>query len=232
MPTTHVHIFSLEHLLPIFVAVCILFLMLILVKGKSQKFKHNLVHGLALVISLVLISYHAYNMVIGNYSYTQDLPLYLCSFMALIIPFFTYYRKYWMFEILVFWIIAGTLQGVVTPDISVGFPSFDYFRYWFVHLGLLVVISYVIIVLKMRPTFKSVLKSYLVFQGYIIVMLGLNYILDSNYGYLNRKPESISVLDVLGNWPVYVIKADVILLVVFLIIYFFFFLYQKKRASN
>ncbi|WP_290698864.1 hypothetical protein [Lacinutrix sp.] len=39
-----------------------------------------------------------------------------------------------------FWIIAGTSQAVITPDISIGFPSFDYFRYWIAHLGLLIII--------------------------------------------------------------------------------------------
>ena len=43
--------------------------------------------------------------------------------MALLIPVLTYYRKYWMFEVLVFLVIGGTLQAVITPDITTGFPS-------------------------------------------------------------------------------------------------------------
>ncbi|WP_262890560.1 YwaF family protein [Winogradskyella costae] len=67
-------------------------------------------------------------MLFDNYNFKTDLPLFLCSLLALIIPIFTHYRRYWKFEILVFWIIGGTLQAVITPDIAQGVPGFDYSR--------------------------------------------------------------------------------------------------------
>lgn len=127
-----------------------------------------------------------------------------------------------MYEILVFWIIAGTSQGVITPDIAEGFPVFDYFRYWAVHLGLLIIIFYATFVFDMRPKFRSVFKSIIVLQIYIAVMMGLNYVLDANYSYLNYKPESASVLDYLGDWPWYLIQVQLLLIPYFLLIYLFF----------
>ena len=230
MELHRVQICSLEHLLPICVAIVFLVFLLKIAKRTSKDIQDRIIHLFSMVVSSVLIVYHLTQIAFGDYNFTEDLPLFLCSFMALIIPLFTYYRKYWMFEILVFWIIAGTLQGVITPDIAKGFPSFDYFRYWFVHLGLLIIISYAIVIFKMKPSLKSMFKSYVVFQCYIVVMLLLNFVLGSNYGYLNRKPESASVLDVLGDWPIYVVKADVILFVAFFIIYICFYV-SKKSAS-
>ena len=231
MLLSRVLIGSAEHLLPIGIVVFCAFFLIKYSKQKSVKFQNKLIHYVALCVSASVVTYHLVQIINGNYNFKEDLPFYLCSFLGLIIPLFTCYRKYWMFEILVFWIIAGTLQGVLTPDIEEGFPSLDYFRYWIVHLGLLLVMAYAIAIYKMRPKLSSVFKSYIFLQVYLLLMLVLNYILGSNYMYLNRKPESASVLDVLGDWPMYTLKADAILGIVFFVIYVIFTLVQKKRAS-
>jgi hypothetical integral membrane protein (TIGR02206 family) len=134
-----------------------------------------------------------------------------------------------MFEILVFWIIAGTLQGVLTPDIAEGFPSLDYFRYWIVHLGLLIVIVYNIVVFKLKPKFKSVFKSFFALQIYVVVMIVINYVLNANYFYLNRKPDSASVLDYWGEWPYYIIVTQLIIIPLFLIIYLPFYFSEVNK---
>jgi hypothetical integral membrane protein (TIGR02206 family) len=151
--------------------------------------------------------------------------------MGLLIPIFTHYRKFWMYEILLFWIIAGTSQGVITPDIELGFPSFDYFRYWVVHLGLLIIIFYATFVFNMRPKFKSVFKSFFAIQLYIIVMVVINFILKANYFYLNEKPQSASLLDYFGEWPLYLITTQLIIIPYFLLIYLPFYLFKRKRKS-
>lgn len=217
---TKVAIGSLAHLLPIILAIGFT---TYLIKYSSQNFnqiqKQKVVHYLGWFVSVTLISFHGYRMFFDNYNFKTDLPLYLCSLMALLIPIFTYYRKYWMFEILVFWIIGGTFQAVITPDITNGFPSFDYFRYWIVHLGLLSIIFYFIFELKMKPTLKSVFKSFLALQEYVVLMVGINYLLDANYFYLNEKPKSASLLDYFGEWPYYILVVQLILIPLFLVIY-------------
>ncbi len=137
-----------------------------------------------------------------------------------------------MYEILVFWIIAGTSQGVITPDILEGFPSFDYFRYWTVHLGLLSIIFYATFVFNMRPKLKSVFKSFFALQIYLIVMMLINYVLNANYFYLNEKPKSASVLDLFGEWPYYIMVAQLFLIPYFLIIYLPFYLANRKAKNN
>jgi hypothetical integral membrane protein (TIGR02206 family) len=220
---------SLEHLLPIFIAIV---LGIIIIPYSKRKLSHvqqlKIFNLLGWFVSLTVATYHSYFISFGNYNVKTDLPLYLCSLIALLIPIFTYYRKYWMYEILLFWIIAGTLQGVITPDISDGFPTFDFFRYWVVHLGLLMIIFYATIVFEMRPIFKSVIKSILALQLYVVLMVLINALLDSNYFYLNRKPQSASLLDYFGEWPYYIIVTQLILIPYFLIIYLPFYLSSKK----
>ncbi|TYB79422.1 YwaF family protein [Bizionia myxarmorum] len=225
-----VSIGSAEHLVPIFSAI-LLGIAIIHFSNRRvlQQQKENIFQLLGAFVSLAVVLFHLHKISLGGYNLSEDLPLFLCSFLALIIPVFTYFRKYWMYEILLFWIIAGTLQGVVTPDISEGFPSFDYFRYWIVHLGLLTIIIYATIVLKMRPTLKSVFKSFLTLQVYAVVVMGINYLLDANYSYLNRKPKSASALDYLGEWPYYLLVMEAILIPFFLLIYLPFYITKKKE---
>jgi hypothetical integral membrane protein (TIGR02206 family) len=223
---------SLQHVFPIVFALGFTtWLIKYSKKHLTQKQKENTIHVLACFVSITIISFHLYRIGFDNYDFKTDLPLYLCSLMALIIPIFTHYRKYWMFEVLVFWIIGGTLQGVITPDIAVGIPSFDYFRYWIVHLGLLSIIFYFIFALEMKPRLKSVFKSFFVLQLYVVLMVMINYALDANYFYLNEKPKSASLLDYFGDWPYYIIVVQLIVVPLFLLIYLPFYLSERKIAT-
>jgi len=222
---------SLQHLIPISLAIIFAFLFIVYSKRELTKRQQEIaLHYFGVFVALVVLGFHIYHMLFGNYDFRTDLPLYLCSLLALIIPVFTYYRKYWMYELLVFWIIAGTSQGVITPDIVEGFPAFDYFRYWVVHLGLLIVIFYATFVFDMRPRLRSVFKSILALQVYVVVMMLLNYLVNANYSYLNHKPESASVLDYLGEWPWYLVQAQLLLIPYFLVIYLFFQIGKKRKG--
>ena len=223
---------SFEHLIPIFFAfVFAFFFIRFSIKWSANK-QQKALHFFAVFVSLTIIIFHAYYFSLGNYNFKTDLPLYLCSFIALLIPIFTYYRKYWMYEVLLFWIVAGTLQGVITPDIAEGFPTFDYFRYWIVHLGLLIIIFYATFVFGMRPTFKSIFKSVLALQVYVVMMVAINALLDANYFYLNEKPKSASVLDYFGDWPYYIIVTQLILVPYFLVIYLPFYIEKRRKKQS
>jgi hypothetical integral membrane protein (TIGR02206 family) len=222
---------SFEHLLPIGIAIIVAIFSISYSKRKLSVLKQLKVFKLfGWFVSLTVATFHLYFISLGTYNIQTDLPLYLCSFIALLIPIFTYYRNYWMYEILLFWIIAGTLQGVITPDIAEGFPTFDYFRYWVVHLGLLLIVFYATFVFGMRPTFKSVFKSILALQLYVAMIVVVNALLNANYFYLNEKPQSASLLDYFGEWPYYIIVTQLILIPYFLLIYLPFYFTKKKKA--
>lgn len=221
---------SLQHIIPIVVAIIITIWSINYSRNKLNKAQQQkFLHFFACFISLCVICFHLYRICFDGYNFNTDLPLYLCSLMALLIPVLTYYRKYWMFEVLVFLVIGGTLQAVITPDITTGFPSFDYFRYWIAHLGLLIIIFYFIFVFKMRPKLKSVFKSFFALQVYVLFVIVINYLLNANYSYLNGKPKSVSLLDYFGEWPYYIVVCQLIVIPLFLVIYLPFYI-SKRRA--
>ncbi|RAJ20775.1 putative integral membrane protein (TIGR02206 family) [Gelidibacter algens] len=222
---------SAEHWIPVLIALVLGSGLVVYAKQKlNKKNQELLIHIFAIGISLTVITFHLHKFIFETYDVRKDLPLYLCSLLGILIPIFTWCRKYWMYEILVFWIIAGTLQGIITPDIATGFPTFDYLRYWAVHLGLFIIIIYATFVFEMRPNFKSVFKSFFALQVYVLGMVVINFILDANYFYLNQKPKSASLLDYFGEWPLYIIVVQLILIPYFLIIYLPFYVVQKRTA--
>lgn len=229
---TRVTVGSFQHVFPILLAIIICSYFIKYVKFRLSENQQIVVfNSIGFIISFVVIAFHMYSISLGSYKIETDLPLYLCSLIALLIPIFTYYRKNWMYEILFFWIVAGTTQAVITPDILEGFPTFNYFRYWVVHLGLLVIIFYATFVLNMRPKFKSVFKSFLALQVYVVFIIFINYLLNANYFYLNEKPKSASILDFFGEWPYYVVITQLLIIPCFLIIYLFFYLTKKKTQK-
>ncbi|WP_452222853.1 YwaF family protein [Lacinutrix chionoecetis] len=230
--TGSVEIGSIQHIIPMLLAIVFAILLIQFSKNKlSETQQKNVFKGLGFFVSLTVLAFHINLFLKGNYSIVTDLPLFLCSFMALFIFIFTSTIKYWLYEILLFWIVAGTSQAVITPDIPFGFPTFDYFRYWIAHLGLLVIIFYATFVFNMRPTWKSVFKSFIALQLYMVILFTINYLLGANYSYLNQKPNSASLLDYLGEWPNYIIVVELFLIPYFFIIYLPFFVAEKVKKT-
>lgn len=162
----------------------------------------------------------------------QDLPFHLCNIIALLLPILMISRKNLYYEIVFFWVLAGTTHSVITPDLENGFPNFIFLKYWYVHAGLIIFILYLTFVFKLRPTFKSALKSFIALQGYIILMFFVNYLTGANYFYTNHKPAVASALDYLGEWPVYIFVVELIMIPYFLLFYLPFYLNSKKIKNN
>ncbi len=220
--------FSGQHIL--ISAIVIVFGTILIFWAKKQSEQIQFLTGniIASSISLTVIFGSILNSYKPDFNYQEDLPLHLCSFLALVIPVLSYTRKYIYYEIFFFLILAGTLQSLITPS-DYNFLNFTFFRYWFVHSGLVLFMLYATFVYKMRPTIKSVFKSFIGMQFYVILMFLINYLLGSNYFYTNRKPEATTLLDVFGEWPQYIFVVELIVIPFFLLIYFPFYLTRKKE---
>ena len=220
--------FSGQHIL--ISAIVIVFGTILIFWAKKQSEQIQFLTGniIASSISLTVIFGSILNIYKPDFNYQEDLPLHLCSFLALVIPVLSYTRKYIYYEIFFFLILAGTLQSLITPS-DYNFLNFTFFRYWFVHSGLVLFMLYATFVYKMRPTIKSVFKSFIGMQFYVILMFLINYLLGSNYFYTNRKPEATTLLDVFGEWPQYIFVVELIVIPFFLLIYFPFYLTRKKE---
>ena len=220
--------FSGQHILISAIVIVVGTILILWAKKQSEQIQFLTGNIIASSISLTVIFGSILNSYKQDFNYQDDLPLHLCSFLALVIPVLSYTRKYIYYEIFFFLILAGTLQSLITPS-DYNFLNFTFFRYWFVHSGLVLFMLYATFVYKMRPTIKSVFKSFIGMQFYMILMFLINYLLGSNYFYTNRKPDATTLLDVFGEWPQYIFVVELIVIPFFLLIYFPFYLTRKKE---
>jgi hypothetical integral membrane protein (TIGR02206 family) len=220
--------FSGQHILISAIVVVFGTILIYWAKKQSEQIQFLTGNIIASSISLTVIFGSILNSYKQDFNYQEDLPLHLCSFLALVIPVLSYTRKYIYYEIFFFLILAGTLQSLITPS-DYNFLNFTFFRYWFVHSGLVLFMLYATFVYKMRPTIKSVFKSFIGMQFYMILMFLINYLLGSNYFYTNRKPDATTLLDVFGEWPQYIFVVELIVIPFFLLIYFPFYVTRKKE---
>ena len=220
--------FSGQHILISSIVIVLGIILIYWAKKQSEQIQFLTGNIIASSISLTVIFGSILNSYKQDFNYQEDLPLHLCSFLALVIPVLSFTRKFIYYEVFFFLILAGTLQSLITPS-DYNFLNFTFFRYWFVHSGLVLFMLYATFIYKMRPTLKSVFKSFIGIQFYMILMFIINYLLDSNYFYTNRKPDATTLLDVFGEWPQYIFVVELIVIPFFLLIYFPFYLTRKKE---
>ncbi|WP_439127387.1 YwaF family protein [Polaribacter sp.] len=219
--------FTTQHLGVILFIFCFGSLLIFISKKQPKTVQNKIGNVFAFSIcatTLLGVFVSVYN---GNFNYKTDLPLHLCSFLTLVIPLLSFTRKLLYYEIFFFLVIAGTLQSLITPD-DYNYLNFKFFRYWYVHAGLVIFMFFATFVYQLRPTLKSVGKAFLAMQVYMLLMFVINNFLGSNYFYTNRKPNAATLLDFFGDWPQYIFVVELIVIPYFLLIYLPFYLTRKK----
>lgn len=202
------------------------------IKKLNPQQQYRLGLNMALFVAFSEITWVMLRLYLGVFNPAEDLPFVICHFMALMLPVFMFSLNRLLYEILYFWILAGTIQAILTPHLVNGFPNYTFLSFWIVHCGLVIVILYATIVYHIRPTLRSLGKSFLALQFYIALSFVVNYLLDANYNYVCYKPPTASVLDYLGSWPWYVIGGEGIVLFLFFVVYIPFGAKDVWRVLN
>ncbi|MCB0638988.1 MAG: TIGR02206 family membrane protein [Lewinella sp.] len=200
--------------------------------GLNPRQQLRLSRIMAVLISFAALAYPFLMMWLGVFDYRTDLPLDVCNLTALLLPFVMWRPTLRMHEILYFWVLGGTLQAIVTPHLFNGFPNFIFLKYWIVHAGLVVYVIYATVVFELRPTLRSLRRSFLALQGYVLFILIVNLLIGANYVYVLSKPPTASALDYLGPWPWYLLVAEGVALLLFGMAYLPFTLLRRQKVST
>lgn len=186
--------------------------------------------GWTIIISWVLSI--MLELAAGTFDIKLNLPLHLCNFTNLLILTVLHYRSFRWFEVMYFWVFAGTLQATLTPDLQHDFPHFYFFRYFIGHAGLILAIIYAVVVFEMKPNMHSVWKAFLATNVYMAFVSVINYAIDANYFYTCAKPRQATLLDALGEWPWYIIKGEVVTFLLYIILFLPFAFQRKQKIST
>jgi len=156
---------------------------------------------------------------LGIFDYKLDLPLHLCRIIAIMAPFIMYYRNKFFLGVLYFWIMVGTLNANLTPDLFYGFPHYEYLIYFGLHSGLVILPLYTIMVYGYKVQWRDMRNAFILTNVYMLIVHVLNYFLGSNYFYTMAKPPVDSLLDYMGPWPWYLLVGQGVVLVLMVVMF-------------
>lgn len=155
-----------------------------------------------------------------DFRFESMFSLHLCSIAIFFCIILLVKYNQSMFEVLYFWGLGGATQALLTPDITIyGFPHFRFFQVFLSHGLIIATIIYFIFVEDKRIR-KGALKRVLINTNiYAMFVFFVNSIFNTNYLFINHKPYTPSLIDILGPWPFYIIWLELIMIFVFSLLY-------------
>ena len=141
------------------------------------------------------------------------LPFHLCDIAAITAGFALITRRPTLCALTYFWGLAATFQALVTPALSIGFPSWPFFTFFVQHFAIVATALYLPIVEGWRPRqplWKGPIEVYAWSIAYLIFALTANKLLGTNFGFVSRPPDNPSLIDHLGPWPWYLFSMQAI----------------------
>jgi hypothetical integral membrane protein (TIGR02206 family) len=195
-------------------------LFLIRYRHADDKTKSSIRWILALILLINEIGWHYWNYTTGRWTIQTMLPLHLCSLLVWTGALMLLTKNYRIYEFMYFMGIGGAIQALATPSLgNFGFPHFLYFQYFISHGLIITSAIYMTVVEGLRPTWKSLLRVAIWMNIYVVIVYFINMAIGSNYLMINYKPNTPSILDLLPEWPTYILYMEIIGVITILLLY-------------
>jgi hypothetical integral membrane protein (TIGR02206 family) len=169
------------------------------------------------VLAALILAAFSVALVYKLVQHTIDgsVPLQLCDVAEVTAAYALWSQRRWAFALTYYWGLVLSSQALITPDVGApDFPGHGFLTFFALHVLVVWAAIYLTWGRGMRPRWRSyrfVVIATLVWAAFTFTF---NAIAGTNYGYLNRKPPTASLLDVLGPWPVYLLSEIAIVLIV------------------
>ena len=174
---------------------------------------------ISLVLALDAVAFLGIPIIRGDWTVRTSLPLALCD-VALVVAAVACWHPAWRLavELTYFWGLAGTLQAVITPDLSAPFPQIEFFEFVVGHLAIVTAALFLVVGLRLEPRPGAVWRVFGITLAYTAAVALFDWVTGANYMFLRAVPTHTSLLSVLGPWPWYIASAAGIALVLLLIL--------------
>ena len=157
----------------------------------------------------------------GLWGIEKSLPLHLCGISAILAGIMMIRPEQKGFEFLALMSISGALHAFLTPQLNHGASSYMIIEYFLSHGGIILIPFYLAIVEGYRVRKGSYIMVILFCQVLLLFIGTVNFLIDSNYMYLNEKPLVKNPM-IIGEWPWYILGFEMIGIIHILIFYFGF----------
>jgi hypothetical integral membrane protein (TIGR02206 family) len=205
-----------SHLVVLFITLLVFVGMLITARTRfrlvAERFMGSVLFALYPVGLIVQALY-------GSLSLGTGLPLQFCDIATIAGGIALWTRRQFFCEVVYFFGVAGTLQGLLTPALIYEFPDPRFVTFFIMHGGVPVTSLYVVTAMKHLPAPGAVQRMMTFSIAWYAVIAIVNYALHTNYAFQCMKPTQASLFDHLGPWPWYNFTAIVLGLVFYSVLY-------------
>jgi len=145
----------------------------------------------------------------------DSVPLQLTDLATVVGAYALWSQKQWAYALTYYWGLVLSMQALISPALqSPDFPHYQFLAFWAIHLMVVWAAIYLTWGRGMRPDWRDFRIAVTVTVGWAVVTFTFNRITGTNFGFLNRKPSTASLLDVMGPWPWYVFVGATLISVV------------------
>jgi hypothetical integral membrane protein (TIGR02206 family) len=208
---------SREHIAAVVATAVVAALLVAGARRWGEAWANPIGRALAIVILGGFVGEQLTYAVRGDWTVRVNLPLHLTDAVTL-----ASIAALWrpgsalLVEVVYFWAFSASLQAVLTPDLEQSFPDVLFFTYFATHSGTVAAASLLVFGAHRTPRADAAWRVFGVTVA-VVAAAGVGTLLTGgNYMFLRRKPAHVSLLDLMGPWPVYILVAAIVGLLLFL----------------
>jgi hypothetical integral membrane protein (TIGR02206 family) len=209
---------SLEHLVTVAVIAAMIAGLVIVARLRPGAWTVTAGRVLAIVILTNEASWWVWLAVHHVWGVSYALPLQLCDLAAFVSAAALWFRQPLLVELTYFWGVAGTINGLITPDLSAHFPSYEFFQYFIAHGAIVGAALFLVIGVRLAPRPWATVRIFGLTFALLVFDAGADVLTNGNYMYLRQAPGVHSLLDVMGPWPWYIVAAAGLALLFFVLL--------------
>lgn len=210
------HPYGPSHKAVLAITLVLFVVMLLFSRTRWAELSQRVLGTMLLALYPVGLAVHA---TYGSLSVLTALPLQYCDIATLAGGIALWTRRPFFCEVVYFFGIAGTLQGLLTPALIYEFPDPRFFLFFIMHAGVPITAIYVVTAMKVRPRPWAVPRIMAFSLAWYAVIAVVNYAIGANYAFQCSKPVNASLFDQLGPWPWYNLSSIGLGLIFYTLLY-------------
>jgi len=206
---------SAEHLITVAVIVIAITVLVAAARLRPGPWTDVAAHALAVLIVVNEVGWWVWAWQLNALSLQNNLPLFLCDIAAFVSAAALITRAPLLVEVTYFWGIAGTANGIISPDIGDHFPSYPFLQYFIQHAAIPAAALFLVVGLRIYPRPWAAVRVFALSVGLVAVDAFANLLTNGNYMFLRSVPPGANLLDLFGPWPWYIFGGALLTVIFF-----------------
>tara|TARA_B100000989_G_scaffold272645_1_gene230212 strand:+ start:73 stop:777 length:705 start_codon:yes stop_codon:yes gene_type:complete len=193
---------------------------LILARFLNRTQKIQVTYLIGIIMILDFITENGGYIMSGTWDVQYNLPIQLCGISSLIccvLPFVK--KKNKLFQFVYYTGVIGGIMAILTPQMNYFDGSLRYYLNYYVSHSLIITLPiFMFLHLDLKLPKFSWFKIWIHLNILMAIIMPINFLLDSNYMYVNAAPEASNPL-VIGEWPYYLLIWEPLVMIIAYLIY-------------